>query len=85
MVSQLHHLQALVVCDTREMDADFGKLDSHPSLQTIKLMTGTSTCKAFTSALGLRQLQKLCIKNMEDYSYEPDVVSFSPVFSITAS
>ena len=77
MVNQLQHLEALVVCHAWQMDGDFDKLESHPSLQTIKLMVKRSSCKAFTSALGLRQLQELWIEDLEDTELERDVVSFS--------
>ena len=84
MVNQLHHLEALVVCDALEMNGDFDKLESHPSLQTIKLMTEMCTCKAFTSALRLRQLQELWIENLGVSAYGLELVSFSSVFSSTA-
>ena len=85
MVNQLHHLEALVVCDTRQMKGDFGKLDSHPSLQTIKLLADMCTCKAFTSVLRLGQLQELCIGELTDMEDDEDEVTLSPVFSTTAS
>ena len=71
MVNQLHHLEALIVCDALEMNGDFGKLVSHPSLQTIKLMSCKSTDKAFTSALRLCQLQELWIEDLVDTAYGP--------------
>ena len=85
MVNQLHHLEALVVCDAMGMDVDFGKLESHPSLQMIKLMTNLSTRKAFTSVLQLWQLQELWIMNMLGRVDEPDEVSFHSCFYSTAS
>ena len=85
MVNKLHHLEALVVCDAVKMYADFGKLNSHPSLQTIKLLTDKCTFKAFTSVLQLRQLQELWIMNLWETAYEVEEVSSSPVFSSKAS
>ena len=85
MVKQLHHLETLIVCDAFEMVGDFGKVESHPSLLTIKLMADICTCRAFTSVLRLQQLQELCIEDLRATEDEEDVVSFSPVFSITAS
>ena len=83
MVNQLYDLEALVACDVIRMTGDFGKLDSHPSLQTIKLLTDICTCKAFTSALGLWQLQELWIMDLGDTAFASDVVSSSLVFLIT--
>ena len=60
-MNQLHQLQALVVCDAYELCADFCELESHPSLQMIKLVTRICTPTALTSVLQLRQLQELWI------------------------
>ena len=81
MVNQLHHLEALVVCDAYEMDGDFGKVDSHPSLQTIKLVTEQCTPAAFTSVLQLQQLQELWMTNM----CGPEEVNFYSCLSSTAN
>ena len=75
-VNKLSHLEGLVVCNALDTDGDFGKLGSHPSLQTIKLLTTMCTCKAFTSVLRLRQLQELWIEDLKAMENEPDVASF---------
>ena len=86
VVNQLHHLQALVICDAFHMDGDFGKLTSHPSLQTIKLRADKCTPTAFISVLQLRQLQELWIINrIINLAYEADEVSVHSYLSSTAS
>ena len=80
MVNSLHQLEALVICDTLQMNGDFGKLGSHPSLQTIKLVANLSTCEAFTSILKLWQLEELWIEELGAFTYPLKVVSSFPVF-----
>ena len=79
MVNKLHHLEALVICDTFLMNGGFGELDSHPSLQTIKLMAKMSTCKSLVSVLRLWQLQELWIGELRVSTHPQGMVSSSPV------